>query len=70
MKFVPIGVLYKHFSSKHDFHENLLSENRILLSDVNEFLPLPVLSTFLDLRICAKFGVGRFPLYMLLRPLD
>ena len=53
-----IGVLYKHFSGKHEFRENRLSENPILLKDVNEFLPVPVLSTLLVLRQCAKFDMG------------
>lgn len=60
MKFgtVPVAVLYKHFSGKHKFRGNRLSENYILLTDVNEFLPVPVLSTFLDIGKCAKFDMG------------
>lgn len=55
---VPIGVLYKHFSGKHEFRENRLGENHILLTGVNDFLPVPVLATFFDIRKCAKFNMG------------
>jgi len=45
MKFC-IGVPDKQVSDKHEFHENSLSDNRILLMGVNEFLPS--LSIFLN----------------------
>lgn len=44
---VPMGVLYKHFPGKHEFRENRLSENRILLTVVNDFLPYPYFPHFL-----------------------
>ena len=47
---VPVGVIYEYISGKREFSENRLSENDILLRDVNELLPVPVLSRFLDLR--------------------
>jgi cell division protein FtsW (lipid II flippase) len=51
--------LYEFFT--HVFREsNEFRENHILLRDVNEFLPVSVLSTFVGVLKCAKFDMGDY----------
>lgn len=51
-------VIHKKLFSKREFLENRHRDSHISLTGVNQFPHVTVLSTFLDLRICAKFGTG------------
>lgn len=51
-------IIYKTLFGKFEFRKKLICDSDTSLKGVTEFLPMPVLSTFLDLRICARIGIG------------